>query len=51
MYYHASPVREIQYLEQPYQPHPLVGVMAQNSPAAAKSSHVWSVGNQQIEER
>ena len=42
---------EIQYLEQPYQPHPLVGVMAQNSPAAAKSSHVWSVGNQQIEER
>ena len=36
------------YLEEPYLPHPLVGVMAQNTPAAAKESHVWSTGNQKI---
>ena len=36
------------YLEEPYVPHPLVGVMAQNTPAAAKESHVWSTGNQKI---
>ena len=28
---------EILYLEEPYVPHPLAGVMAQNKPAAAKS--------------
>lgn len=40
---------EIQYLEEPYAPHNLVGVMAQNTLAAAKQTHVWSTGNQKIE--
>lgn len=40
---------EIAYLEEPYVPHKLVGVMAQNTPAAAKEKHVWSTGNQKIE--
>ena len=40
---------EIAYLEEPYVPHKLVGVMAQNTPAAAKQQHVWSTGNQKIE--
>ena len=40
---------EIAYLEEPYIPHRLVGVMAQNTPAAAREQHVWSVGNQKIE--
>lgn len=40
---------ETAYLEEPYVPHRLVGVMAQNTPAAAKESHVWSVGNQKVE--
>ncbi|MEE0511522.1 MAG: aldo/keto reductase [Peptococcaceae bacterium] len=39
---------ECDYLEECYVPHPLVGVMAQNTPAAAKDNHVWSVGNQKI---
>ena len=39
---------ECSYLEEPYLPHPLVGVMAQNTPAAAGGSHVWSTGNQNI---
>jgi aryl-alcohol dehydrogenase-like predicted oxidoreductase len=39
---------EIAYLEEPYVPHPLVGVMAQNRPANAKEKHVWSTGNQKI---
>lgn len=41
-------LEECAYLEQPYIPHPLVGVMAQNTAAAAQGSHVWSVGNQKI---
>lgn len=40
---------EIAYLEEPYVPHKLVGVMAQNTLAAAKEQHVWSTGNQKIE--
>lgn len=40
---------EVQYLEEPYMPHNLVGVMAQNTPAAAEQTHVWSTGNQKIE--
>ena len=40
---------EIAYLEEPYVPHRLVGVMAQNTPATSKESHVWSTGNQKIE--
>ena len=39
---------EIAYLEAPYLPHPLAGVMAQNKPANAKEKHVWSTGNQKI---
>jgi aryl-alcohol dehydrogenase-like predicted oxidoreductase len=39
---------EIFYLEEPYVPHNLVGVMAQNTQASAKESHVWSTGNQKI---
>ena len=39
---------EIAYLEEPYVPHRLVGVMAQNTPAAAKEQHVWGTGNQKI---
>ena len=37
------------YLEEPYVPHKLVGVMAQNTPAAAREQHVWSTGSQRIE--
>ncbi len=39
---------EMLYLEEPYVPHPLAGVMAQNKPAAAKEKHVWSTGDQKI---
>lgn len=39
---------ECTYLEELYTPHSLVGVMAQNTAAAAKDSHVWSAGNQKI---
>ena len=39
---------EIMYLEEPYVPHPLAGVMAQNKPAASKEKHVWSTGDQKI---
>ena len=40
---------ETTYLEELYVPHKLVGVMAQNTPAASKKEHVWSTGNQKIE--
>lgn len=36
------------YLKEPYVPHALVGVMAQNTASAAKQPHVWSTGNQEI---
>lgn len=39
---------EINYLEEPYVPHKLVGVMAQNTAAQAKEKHVWSTGSQKI---
>lgn len=39
---------ELAYLEELYVPHALVGVMAQNTAAAAKEKHVWSTGNQKI---
>ena len=42
---------ELLYLEEPYVPHPLAGVMAQNKPAAAKEKHVWSTGDQKIGEK
>ena len=39
---------ELAYLEEPYVPHKLVGVMAQNTAAAANEKHVWSTGDQKI---
>ena len=42
---------ELLYLEEPYVPHTLAGVMAQNKPAAAKEKHVWSTGDQKIGEK
>ena len=42
---------EIVWLEEPYVPHRLVGVMAQNTPAAAKEQHVWGTGSQKIQGR
>lgn len=36
------------YLEELYTPHSLVGVMAQNTAAAAGEKHVWSAGDQRI---
>lgn len=32
---------EIAYLEEPYVPHAVVGVMAQNKPSDANKEHVW----------
>ncbi len=37
---------EIAWLEEPYLPHRLVGVMAQNTAADAGKSHVWFTGSQ-----
>ena len=37
---------ETAYLEEPYVPHKLVGVMAQNTASSAKESHVWFNGKQ-----
>ena len=39
---------EITYLEEPYVPHVLAGVMAQNKPANKNEKHVWGTGNQKI---
>ena len=39
---------ELAYLEEPYVPHPLAGVMAQNKSAASDEKHVWSTGDQKI---
>ena len=39
---------ETAYLEEPYVPHALAGVMAQNKPANANDKHVWSTGSQKI---
>lgn len=36
------------YLEEPYVPHRLAGVMAQNKPANKNDRHVWSTGSQKI---
>ena len=44
----ALTAEEMAYLEEPYVPHPLAGVMAQNKAANAKEKHVWSTGNQKI---
>ena len=39
---------ELAFLETPYVPHPLVGVMPQNTPDTAKEKHVWSAGAESI---
>lgn len=39
---------ELDYLEEMYVPHRLVGVMAQNTAKNAQSAHVWSTGNQTL---
>ena len=39
---------EMNYLEEPYVPHSLAGVMAQNKPANKNEKHVWSTGSQKI---
>ena len=44
----ALSAEETDWLEEPYVPHRLVGVMAQNTIASAGEGHVWSIGNQKI---
>lgn len=39
---------ETAYLEEMYVPHAPVGVMAQNTRAATRQSHVWPTGSQKI---
>ena len=39
---------EMTYLEEPYIPHALAGVMAQNKPSNKNEKHVWSTGSQKI---
>ena len=39
---------EVAYLEEPYVPHALAGVMAQSRPANKHDKHVWSTGSQKI---
>ena len=39
---------EIAFLEEPYVPHSLAGVMAQNKRSDASKKHVWSTGTQKI---
>lgn len=39
---------EITYLEEPYVPHALAGVMAQNKPANKEDKHIWGTGSQKI---
>ena len=39
---------ELKFLEKPYVPHPLAGVMAQNKRSDASKKHVWSTGDQKI---
>ena len=39
---------EVAYLEEPYVPHAIVGVMAQNKPADADKEHVWLANAQYL---
>ena len=39
---------ERSFLEEPYVPHPLAGVMAQNKRSDASKKHVWTTGTQKI---
>lgn len=41
---------EIAYLEEPYIPHAIVGVMAQNKPACADKEHVWLANVRYLEQ-
>ena len=41
---------EIAYLEEPYVPHAIVGVMAQNKPSDAGKEHVWLANAKYLEE-
>ena len=41
---------ELAYLEEPYVPHLLAGVMAQNKRENANEKHVWTTGSQKIRE-
>ena len=47
----ALTAEECAWLEEPYVPHALVGVMAQNTPAAAGERHVWTTGGQTIADK
>jgi len=42
---------EIAYLEAPYVPHALAGVMAQNRPVQEKDQHVWPVNGPKMDRR
>lgn len=42
---------DVTYLEEPYVPHELVGIMAQNKPSTVGEKHVWSTGDQKIERK
>lgn len=41
---------EVAYLEEPYVPHAIVGVMAQNKPADAGKEHVWLANARYLKE-
>lgn len=41
---------EIAYLEEPYVPHAIVGVMAQNKPADSAKEHVWLANAKYLKE-
>lgn len=41
---------ELAYLEEPYVPHPLAGVMAQNKRENAQEKQVWTTGDQRIKQ-
>ncbi|ACV22838.1 putative aldo-keto reductase [Slackia heliotrinireducens] len=41
---------EVAYLEEPYVPHAIVGVMAQNKPADAGKEHVWLTNAKYLKE-
>lgn len=42
---------EVSYLEEPYAPHAIVGVMAQNTPADAAKEHVWIANAKYLREK
>ena len=41
---------EVAYLEEPYVPHAIVGVMAQNKPSDAGKEHVWLANAKYLKE-